>query len=123
MVLICPRAGDRIARSGYSTQPDPPPLDLGNQARTLRPRSRAWGMARGSAPSSSPPTIPTTPSAVADDVALMMPDGEIVQGPVGEMITPDLMSRLYGVPMHWARIAERETRRAMLPAFTGRDVA
>ena len=107
-------------------------LDLGNQARTL---SLVAGL--GQARERAIPFFfffffffpfftthdPNHALAVADDVALMMPDGEIVQGPVGQMITPDLMSRLYGVPMHWARMAERETRRAMLPAFTGRDVA
>jgi len=96
-------------------------LDLGNQARTLS-LIAGLGQARERAILFTTHD-PNHALAVADDVALMMPGGEIVQGSVGEMITPDLMSRLYGVPMHWARIAERETRRAMLPAFTGRDVA
>ncbi len=100
-------------------------LDLGNQARTLgligslgRARERAILFTTHD---------PNHALAVADEVVLMMPDGAIEQGPVAEMITPDLMTRLYGVPMHWVRMGALDgrnaPREAMLPVFAGKEVA
>ncbi|MGP9791233.1 ABC transporter ATP-binding protein [Roseinatronobacter sp. NSM] len=94
-------------------------LDLGNQARTLalvstlnRARDRAILFTTHD---------PNHALAVADDVVLMMPGGAVVQGPVAQMITPDLMAELYGVPMHWVRPDGPQGRIAMLPEFTGKD--
>lgn len=94
-------------------------LDLGNQARTLsliaslgRARERAIVFTTHD---------PNHALAVADDVVVMMPAGAVIQGPVADMITPDLMAELYGVPMHWVRPDGPHGRIAMLPAFTGKD--
>jgi iron complex transport system ATP-binding protein len=37
--------------------------------------------------------------AIADDAVLMMPDGATVSGPVDQVVTPDMLSALYCVPM------------------------
>lgn len=94
-------------------------LDLGNQARTLsligalnRARNRAILFTTHD---------PNHALAVADHVVLMMPGGAVVQGPVAQMITPDLMAELYGVPMQWVRPEGPKGRSAMLPEFTGKD--
>jgi iron complex transport system ATP-binding protein len=96
-------------------------LDLGNQSRTLS-LIASLGKEKDRAVLFSTHD-PNHALAVADDVVLMMPDGAVTQGPVGRMITPDLMAELYGVPMHWVRPDEPHGRSAMLPAFTGRDAA
>lgn len=94
-------------------------LDLGNQSRTLsliaalgRTRDRAILFTTHD---------PNHALAVADDVVMMMPGGAVVQGAVAQMITPDLMAELYGVPMNWVRPDGSKRRIAMLPEFTGKD--
>lgn len=94
-------------------------LDLGNQARTLQ-LIASLGKAKDRAILFSTHD-PNHALSVADDVVLMMPNGAVVQGPVSEMITPDLMAELYGVPMQWVRPEGPNGRIAMLPTFTGRD--
>ncbi len=75
--------------------------------------------------SCSPPTTPITRSQPADDVLLMMPGGREVHGAVADMIEPGHLSELYGVPMRWVDVLgpNGETRRAILPAFAGKEVA
>jgi len=94
-------------------------LDLGNQARTLsliaalgRTRDRAILFTTHD---------PNHALAVAGSVVVMMPGGAVVKGAVADMITPDLMAELYGVPMHWVRPDGPRGRIAMLPEFTGKD--
>lgn len=98
-------------------------LDLGNQSRTLdlldglrRRRDRAILFTTHD---------PNHALAAADEVLLMMPGGEVITGPVGTMIQPVPLSRLYGVEMGWVEITtpDGETRRAILPAFAGARAA
>lgn len=93
-------------------------LDLGNQSRALalldtlrRRRDRAIIFTTHD---------PNHALAAADEVMLMMPDGEVRIGDVGAMIEPESLSRLYGVPMAWVELSgEHGLRRAILPAFIG----
>ncbi len=94
-------------------------LDLGNQARTLALLA-ALGHRRERAILFTTHD-PNHALAVADDVALMMPGGVVIQGAVSDMITPDFMGELYGVPMTWVRPDGPKGRVAMLPQFTGKD--
>lgn len=98
-------------------------LDLGNQARTLellnllrRRRDKAILFTTHD---------PNHALAAADDVLLMMPDGKEIHGPVADMIEPDKLSELYGVAMRWVDVtgANGETRRAIMPAFSGIEAA
>lgn len=98
-------------------------LDLGNQSRTLN-LLNSLRLRREFA------IIFTTHDpihalAAADDVLLMMPDGDDMYGPVSEMIEPMTLSRLYGVPMGWVNVtgSTGEPRRAILPAFSGIEAA
>lgn len=94
-------------------------LDLGNQARTL---SLIAGLGRARERAILFTTHdPNHALAVADDVVLMMPGGAVVHGPVAQMVTPDLMAELYGVPMRWVRPDGPNGRIAMLPEFTGKE--
>lgn len=96
-------------------------LDLGNQSRTLS-LIAALGRARDRAILFTTHD-PNHALAVSDDVVLMMPGGAVVQGPVAQMIVPDLMAELYGVPMQWVRPDGPTGRVSMLPTFTGKDAA
>src|SRR5690606_23800114 len=98
-------------------------LDLGNQSRTLN-LLNSLRLRREFA------IIFTTHDpnhalAAADDVLLMMPDGDDMYGPVSEMIEPMTLSRLCGVPMGWVNVtgSTGEPRRAILPAFSGIEAA
>src|SRR5690606_29134887 len=98
-------------------------LDLGNQSRTLELLD-SLRLRRDFA------IIFTTHDpnhalAAADDVLLMMPGGGEISGPVDEMIEPERLSQLYGVPMRWVEVSgpTGETRRAILPAFAGIEAA
>lgn len=98
-------------------------LDLGNQSRTLN-LLNSLRLRREFA------IIFTTHDpnhalAAADDVLLMMPDGDDMYGTVSEMIEPMTLSRLYGVPMGWVNVtgSTGEPRRAILPAFSGIEAA
>lgn len=98
-------------------------LDLGNQSRTLN-LLNSLRLRREFA------IIFTTHDpnhalAAADDVLLMMPDGDDMYGTVSEMIEPITLSRLYGVPMGWVNVtgSTGEPRRAILPAFSGIEAA
>ena len=53
----------------------------------------------------------------ADDVLLMMPDGDCISGPVEHVLTADALERLYGVPM--VSMAAPQTPRgyAVAPVF------
>jgi len=63
--------------------------------------------------------------AAADDVLLMMPAGREISGSVADMIEPEKLSELYGVPMSWVDIAgaDGKARKAILPAFAGIEAA
>ena len=98
-------------------------LDLNNQARLLRllsalraPRDRAIVFTTHD---------PNHALAAADDALLMLPDGPALFGPVAETIVPELLERLYGVPMRLVNlIGEDGTgQNAVLPAFAGRRAA
>lgn len=98
-------------------------LDLGNQAKTLELLD-ALRLRRDYA------IIFTTHDpnhalAAADDVLMMMPGGREVHGTVPDMIEPERLTELYGVPMRWVDVAGPvgETRRAILPAFAGIEAA
>lgn len=97
-------------------------LDLRNQEKLLdllaalnAPRDRAIAFT----------THDPNHAFVADDVLLMMPGAETVSGPVDEVLTPENLERLYGVAMCATEIAgpDGKTRRAILPAFAGREAA
>ncbi|WP_445678745.1 ABC transporter ATP-binding protein [Radicibacter daui] len=98
-------------------------LDLGNQSRTLELLDRL--RLRRDKAILFTTHDPNHALAAADDVLLMMPGGEEVHGPVHEMIEPEKLGRLYGVPMRWVSVAgpEGEERRAILPAFAGIEAA
>lgn len=94
-------------------------LDLHNQERLLRlldelrqPRDRTIAFTTHD---------PNHALAAADEALLMMPDGETIQGAVDETVTPDLLERLYGVPMRFVDLdgADGAKHRAVLPAFAG----
>lgn len=94
-------------------------LDLGNQARTLELLD-ALRLKRDKAILFTTHD-PNHALAAADDVLLMMPGGREMHGPVREMIEPETLAELYGVPMRWVDVAgpTGERRQAILPAFAG----
>ncbi|PWK73956.1 ABC transporter ATP-binding protein [Aminobacter sp. AP02] len=94
-------------------------LDLGNQARTLELLDRL--RLRRDFAIIFTTHDPNHALAAADDVLLMMPGGDEVNGSVADMIQPDKLSELYGVSMRWVDVngAAGEARRAILPAFAG----
>jgi len=98
-------------------------LDLGNQQRTLA----LMNALRGDRAHAVVFTThdPNHALACADRVLLMMPDGKEVEGPVAEMIQPEPLSRLYGVPMSWGTLtgSDGQERKAILPAFAGEAAA
>ncbi|EHS54103.1 ABC transporter related protein [Rhizobium sp. PDO1-076] len=98
-------------------------LDLGNQSRTLE-LLNTLRLRRDKAILFTTHD-PNHALASSDDVLLMMPGGHEVHGTVAEMIQPDLLSELYGVPMRWVEVTgpTGEPRRAILPAFSGIGVA
>lgn len=57
----------------------------------------------------------------ADEVVMLMPGGEALQGPVAEMLTAERLAQLYGVPMRMVQLDGPDglPRRAVLPAFAG----
>jgi iron complex transport system ATP-binding protein len=94
-------------------------LDLHNQERLLtllnalrKPRDRAIVFTTHD---------PNHALTAADDALLMMPGGQPLFGPVSDMITPEHLERLYGVPMRVVELAgpTGENHRAVLPAFAG----
>lgn len=97
-------------------------LDLGNQSKTLE-LLNTLRLRRDKAILFTTHD-PNHALAAADDVLLMMPGGHEIHGPVAEMIKPDQLSELYGVPMRWVKVngPNGETRQAILPAFTGIEV-
>lgn len=94
-------------------------LDLGNQSRTLDLLARLRD--RRDRAILFTTHDPNHALAAADDVLLMLPGGEERHGPLAEMITPDLMQRLYGVEMHWVTLPTG--RKAIVPAFAGSAAA
>lgn len=98
-------------------------LDLGNQAKTLELLDTL--RLRRDFAIIFTTHDPNHALAAADDVLLMMPGGGEIHGPVSQMIAPDKLSELYGVPMRWVEVngPTGETRRAILPAFSGTEAA
>ena len=98
-------------------------LDLGNQAKTLELLDTL--RLRRDFAIIFTTHDPNHALAAADDVLLMMPGGGEIHGPVSQMIEPDKLSELYGVPMRWVDVQgpTGETRRAILPAFAGIEAA
>lgn len=98
-------------------------LDLGNQAKTLELLDTL--RLRRDFAIIFTTHDPNYALAAADDVLLMMPGGGEIHGPVSQMIEPDKLSELYGVPMRWVEVngPTGETRRAILPAFAGIEAA
>ena len=98
-------------------------LDLGNQAKTLELLDTL--RLRRDFAIIFTTHDPNHALAAADDVLLMMPGGGEIHGPVSDMIEPDKLSELYGVPMRWVNVqgSTGETRRAILPAFAGIEAA
>jgi len=98
-------------------------LDLGNQAKTLELLDTL--RLRRDFAIIFTTHDPNHALAAADDVLLMMPGGGEIHGPVSQMIEPDKLSELYGVPMRWVDVdgPTGETRRAILPAFAGIEAA
>ncbi len=94
-------------------------LDLHNQERLLRllnilrePRDKAIVFTTHD---------PNHALTAADEALLMMPDGQPLHGPASEMITPQNLERLYGVPMRIVELAGPDgcIHHAVLPAFAG----
>lgn len=98
-------------------------LDLGNQAKTLELLDTL--RLRRDFAIIFTTHDPNHALAAADDVLLMMPGGGEIHGPVSQIIEPDKLSELYGVPMRWVDVngPTGETRRAILPAFAGIEAA
>lgn len=98
-------------------------LDLGNQAKTLELLDTL--RLRRDFAIIFTTHDPNHALAASDDVLLMMPGGGEIHGPVSQMIEPDKLSELYGVPMRWVDVngPTGETRRAILPAFSGTEAA
>ena len=98
-------------------------LDLGNQAKTLELLDTL--RLRRDFAIIFTTHDPNHALAASDDVLLMMPGGGEIHGPVSDMIEPDKLSELYGVPMRWVEVngPTGETRRAILPAFAGIEAA
>ncbi len=98
-------------------------LDLGNQAKTLELLDTL--RLRRDFAIIFTTHDPNHALAAADDVLLMMPGGREIHGPVSQMIEPDSLSELYGVPMRWVEVKGPTggTRRAILPAFSGTEAA
>ncbi len=98
-------------------------LDLGNQAKTLELLDTL--RLRRDFAIIFTTHDPNHALAAADDVLLMMPGGGEIHGPVSQMIEPDKLSELYGVPMRWVEVKGPTggTRRAILPAFSGTEAA
>ena len=94
-------------------------LDLHNQERLLAllsrlraPRDRTIAFTTHD---------PNHALAAADDALLMMPDGPCLHGGVEDVIVPEALERLYGVPMRFVDIGDAQggRHRAVLPAFAG----
>ncbi|WP_454745059.1 ABC transporter ATP-binding protein [Ciceribacter selenitireducens] len=98
-------------------------LDLGNQAKTLELLDTL--RLRRDFAIIFTTHDPNHALAAADDVLLMMPGGGEIHGPVSQMIEPESLSELYGVPMRWVEVKGPTggTRRAILPAFSGTEAA
>ena len=71
------------------------------------------------------PTAKQVLSPASRGPAIRMPGGGEIHGPVSQMIEPDKLSELYGVPMRWVEVKGPTggTRRAILPAFSGTEAA
>lgn len=98
-------------------------LDLGNQDKTLKlldtlRRKREYAIIFTT-------HDPNHALAAADDVLLMLPEGREEHGSVGDMIVPEKLAELYGVPMRWVDVSgpDEEARKAILPAFAGKEAA
>lgn len=98
-------------------------LDLGNQAKTLELLNGLRADARHAIMFTT--HDPNHALVAADDVLVMMPDGREVYGSVEEVIQPEPLSQLYGVPMTWGVLQDGQggTRKAILPAGIGIQAA
>lgn len=63
--------------------------------------------------------------STADTALLMMPNARVVHGPAHEVICPENLENLYGVPMRFVDLegVGGTPRRAVLPAFAGSRAA
>lgn len=98
-------------------------LDLGNQARTLDLLNKLREEQNHAILFTT--HDPNHALASADRVLLMMPGGRELEGAVDEMIQPEPLSELYGVPMAWVTLTDPDgqQRRAIMPASSGRIAA
>lgn len=98
-------------------------LDLANQQRLL-------GLLDGLRQARDKAIVFTTHDpnhalAIADTALLMMPGAPALKGPVHEVVTPEHLERLYGVPMRFVALngSDGAAQRAVLPAFAGARAA
>jgi len=94
-------------------------LDLANQQRLL---SLLDGLRRARDKAIVFTTHdPNHALAIADTALLMLPGAPALKGPVREVVTPDHLERLYGVPMRFVSLdgADGTAQQAVLPAFAG----
>ncbi|WP_297112932.1 ABC transporter ATP-binding protein [uncultured Devosia sp.] len=98
-------------------------LDLANQQRLL-------GLLDGLRQARDKAIVFTTHDpnhalAIADTALLMLPDAHALKGPVHEVVTPEHLERLYGVPMRFVALSGSDgvAQRAVLPAFAGARAA
>lgn len=94
-------------------------LDLGNQAKMLDLLARLRDRRDRAIVFTT--HDPNHALAAADHVLAMMPGGGEEIGPLAQMIQPGPLSRLYGVDMVWVDMPGG--RRAILPAFAGKEAA
>lgn len=90
-------------------------LDLQNQARLLR-LLRTLGQ-EGRHAILFTTHDPNHALAAADDALLLMPDGSTHFGPVDEVIEPQILHRLYGLPMRSVPTGQAARGRAVVPVF------
>ena len=98
-------------------------LDLANQQRLL-------GLLDGLRQARDKAVVFTTHDpnhalAIADTALLMLPDAPALKGHVHEVVTPEHLERLYGVPMRFVALdgGDGVAQRAVLPAFAGARAA
>jgi iron complex transport system ATP-binding protein len=98
-------------------------LDLANQQRLL-------GLLDGLRQARDKAIVFTTHDpnhalAIADTALLMLPGAPALKGPVREVVTPEQLERLYGVPMRFVALngSDGLAQRAVLPAFAGARAA
>jgi iron complex transport system ATP-binding protein len=98
-------------------------LDLANQQRLL-------GLLDGLRQARDKAIVFTTHDpnhalAIADTALLMLSAAPALKGPVHEVVTPEHLERLYGVPMRFVALngSDGAAQRAVLPAFAGARAA